>query len=175
MGQAHVGQLSGQGVDGRWAHGASVGPRAAGQCGPDRAGDTSSGNVEVVLGVLFLLFLVVPFVELFVIIQVGQAIGALDTVALLVVVSAVGAWLVKREGLGVLRRARQRVDAGAVPGRELVDGVLILFAGALLLTPGFLTDLVGVLLLVPPVRASVRLAASRFLQRRMSAGTHRRW
>ena len=126
------------------------------------------------LGVLFLLFLVVPFAELFILIQVGQAIGALETVAVLVVVSAVGAWLVKREGLGVLHRARQRVNAGAVPGRELVDGVLILFAGALLLTPGFLTDVAGVLLLVPPVRATVRAAASRYLQRHLSLGAPRR-
>ena len=126
-------------------------------------------------GVLFLLFLVVPFAELFILIQVGQAIGALETVAVLVVVSAVGAWLVKREGLGVLRRARQRVNAGAVPGRELVDGVLIIIAGALLLTPGFLTDVTGVLLLVPPVRATVRAAASRYLQRRLHLEAPRRW
>lgn len=127
------------------------------------------------LAVLFLVFLVVPFAELFVLIQVGKAIGAVETIAALVMVSVVGAWLVKREGIGVLRRARQRVDAGAVPGRELVDGVLILFAGALLLTPGFLTDVAGVLLLVPPVRASVRVAASRFLQRRLALGAPRRW
>lgn len=116
--------------------------------------------------VLFVLFLVVPFVELFVILQVGREIGALNTIALLVLVSVVGAWLVKREGLSVVRRAQERVNKGAVPGRELVDGVLILFAGALLLTPGFVTDLVAVLLLLPPVRAGVRTAATRQLRRR---------
>jgi UPF0716 protein FxsA len=116
--------------------------------------------------VLFLLFLAVPFVELYVILQVGQAIGALNTIGMLVVVSAVGAWLVKREGLGVVRRVQERVDRGAVPGRELVDGVLILFAGALLLTPGFVTDLVAILLLFPPVRAAVRVSATRYLRRR---------
>jgi len=119
-----------------------------------------------VIGLLFLAFLVLPFVELFVILQVGHAIGALNTIALLVLVSAIGAWLVKREGLAVLRRAQDRVQSGAVPGKELVDGVLILFAGALLLTPGFLTDVVGVLLLLPPVRAVVRGAATRQLRRR---------
>ncbi len=124
---------------------------------------------------LFLLFLVVPFAELFLILQVGRAIGALNTIAVLVVVSVVGAWLVRREGLGVLRRARRRLDAGAVPGRELVDGVLILFAGALLLTPGFLTDFLGVALLVPPVRAAIRGAVSRSLQRRASLGPPGRW
>jgi len=108
------------------------------------------------VGVLLLLFLLIPLAELLVIIQVGQAVGALNTVALLVLVSAVGAWLVKREGIGVWRRFRRQVEAGVVPGREIADGVMILFAGALMMTPGFLTDILGVLLLLPPVRAAVR-------------------
>ncbi len=116
--------------------------------------------------VLFLVFLVVPFLELLVILQVGRAIGALDTIALLVLVSMIGAWLVKREGLSVVRRAQERVAQGAVPGRELVDGVMILFAGALLITPGFLSDVVGVLLLLPPVRAALRGTVTRRLGRR---------
>lgn len=124
-------------------------------------------------GVIALLFLVVPFLELFVLLQVGEAIGVLDTIALLVLVSLVGAWLVKREGLGVLRRAQQRAAAGAVPGRELVDGVLILFAGALLLTPGFVTDVVGILLLLPPVRAALRGATVKWLRRRATVVRYR--
>ena len=108
------------------------------------------------MGALFLVFLIIPIIELFVIIQVGQVIGAWNTIALLLAVSLVGAWLVKREGLGVLRRFRARLDEGAIPGRELADGVLILLAGALLLTPGFVTDVFGVLLLLPPVRSAVR-------------------
>ena len=119
---------------------------------------------------LVLVFLVVPFLELFVILQVGRAIGPLNTVGLLLLVSVLGAWLVKREGLSVLRRARERMDDGAVPGRELVDGVLILFAGALLLTPGFLTDVTGILLLLPPVRGAVRAFAMRELRRRAEFG-----
>ncbi len=115
------------------------------------------------IGLLALLFLAVPFVELYVILQVGQAIGAVSTIGLLVLVSVSGAWLVKREGLGVLRRAQDQVRAGMVPGRELIDGVMILFAGALLITPGFLTDLVGIFLLVPPVRAALRGLAARRL------------
>lgn len=116
--------------------------------------------------VLALLFLVVPFVELFVLIQVGQAIGALPTIGLLIVVSVVGAWLVKKEGLGVLRRAQEQMRRGLVPGRELVDGVLILFAGALMLTPGFFTDVFGIALLLPPVRAALRAAAATHLSKR---------
>jgi len=119
-----------------------------------------------VFAVLALLFLVVPFVELFVLIQVGQAIGTLPTIGLLIVVSIVGAWLVKKEGLGVIRRAQEQVRRGQVPGRELVDGVLILVAGALMLTPGFFTDLFGLALMVPPVRAALRAAASARLARR---------
>ena len=127
------------------------------------------------MGPLFLLFLVVPFVELFVLIQVGQTIGVLNTIGLLVLVSVVGAWLVKREGMGTLVRARDRIDAGQVPGSELVDGVLILFAGALLLTPGFLSDVLAVLLLLPPLRAGFRGAAVRWLARRADLRIDRRW
>lgn len=120
------------------------------------------------VALLFLGFLVVPFLELFVILRVGGALGVLNTIGLLIVVSAVGAWLVKREGLAVLRRAQGRIKSGGVPTKELIDGVLILFAGALLLTPGFLTDVVGVLLLLPPVRAALRAATTRQLRRRVS-------
>ncbi|HEX2273479.1 MAG TPA: FxsA family protein [Acidimicrobiales bacterium] len=113
------------------------------------------------LGWLFLIFLVLPIAELAVILQVGQLIGPWYTIVLLVAVSAAGAWLVKREGLGVIRRFRRQLDAGAIPGKELADGVLILFAGALLLTPGFITDCVGLLLLLPPVRAVIRASVLR--------------
>ncbi len=108
---------------------------------------------------LFVVFLIVPIVELAVIIQVGQVIGTWNTIAVLLLVSFGGAWLVKREGVTVVRRFRLQMEAGHVPGRELADGVLILFAGALLLTPGFVTDVFGLLLLLPPVRSAVRAAA----------------
>lgn len=118
------------------------------------------------VGLLALLFVAVPFVELFVIIQVGQAVGVLPTLAMLIVVSVVGAKLVKREGLGVWRRANERLQAGQMPGKELLDGVMILFAGALLLTPGFISDLVGILLLLPPVRAGLRTTVAGMLAKR---------
>jgi UPF0716 protein FxsA len=110
----------------------------------------------LMVGVLVLLFLVVPLAELYVIIQVGQAFGALNTIALLIIISAVGAWLVKREGMSVFRRFQRQIEAGGVPGKEIADGVMILFAGALLMSPGFLTDLLGIALLLPPVRAVIR-------------------
>jgi UPF0716 protein FxsA len=116
-----------------------------------------------VVALLAVLFLVVPLVELFVLIQVGQVIGVWNTIGLLIVMSVLGGWLMKREGLGVIRRIRASLDAGRVPGTELVDGFLILLGGALMLTPGFVSDALGMLLLVPPVRAVVRgIAARRF-------------
>ena len=125
----------------------------------------------VMVGVLVVLFLLVPLAELYVILQVGQAFGALNTIALLIIISAVGAWLVKREGMSVWRRFQRQVEAGAVPGREIADGVMILFAGALLMSPGFLTDLLGIALLLPPVRAVVRTAVMTRAARR--AGIYR--
>jgi UPF0716 protein FxsA len=117
--------------------------------------------------ILALIFLVVPIAELAVIITVGSEIGVLNTVALLIAVSVVGAWLAKREGLGVLRRIKGQLDAGRVPGAELLDGFLVLFAGALLLTPGFLTDCLALALLLPPVRAVVRRTLRRYFAARI--------
>ena len=114
------------------------------------------------MALLVLLFLVVPIVELYVIIQVGQEIGALNTIGLLLVISVLGAWLAKREGTGVWRRLNQQVSTGKVPGAELIDAFLILLAGALLLTPGFISDVLAIFLLIPPTRALVR----RVLRRR---------
>jgi UPF0716 protein FxsA len=117
--------------------------------------------------VLLVLFIIVPIVELAVIIQVGQALGVVPTIVMLLAVSFVGSWLVKREGMGVWRRFRQQMEAGHVPGRELADGAMIMLAGALLLTPGFVTDVVGILLLLPPVRAAIRASALRRLTDRV--------
>lgn len=113
---------------------------------------------------ILVLFLVVPIVELYVIVQVAGGIGVLETLGLLIVVSIVGAWLVKAQGYGIIRRVQTKLAAGELPGAELVDGALILFAGALMLTPGFVTDGVGLLLLLPPTRAIVRV----FLMKRFS-------
>ncbi|HEV3353633.1 MAG TPA: FxsA family protein [Acidimicrobiales bacterium] len=119
------------------------------------------------LGPLVLLLIVVPIAELYVIIQVGHVLGVVNTLALLVLISFTGAWLMKREGLTTWRRAQRQVDAGVVPGKELVDGALIVLAGALLVAPGFITDALGLLLLLPPVRAGVRSFSRRRLQRRV--------
>lgn len=105
---------------------------------------------------LFVIFIVVPILELAVIIQVGQAIGVLPTIALLVADSLLGAVLLRLQGRAAWRHFNAALAAGRMPGREVVDGVLIIFGGALLLTPGLLTDVLGLVLLVPPTRAVVR-------------------
>jgi UPF0716 protein FxsA len=128
------------------------------------------------MGLLLVVLLVVlPVAELTVLVQVAGSIGVLDTLALLVVVSIVGVWLAKRAGLGVVRRLRQAQAAGRVPSREVADGALVLLAGALLLVPGFISDVLGIALLLPPVRAGVRsLALRRFRQsRRVVVLSHR--
>ncbi len=116
---------------------------------------------------LLVVFVGVPFAEIYVLLQVGHAIGVLNTLALLILVSMVGAWLAKREGLGVIRRVQDALNAGRVPGAELVDGFLILLAAALMITPGFLTDIVAIFLLLPPVRAMVRQTLRRRFARRI--------
>ena len=123
--------------------------------------------------VLFLVFVVTPIVELAVIVQVAGSTGVMNTIGLLVLVSLVGAWLVRREGLGILRRAQAELAEGRMPGRELVDGLLVLLAGALMLTPGFVTDTVGLALLLPPVRAVLRMVATRRLSRSVDTGRTR--
>jgi UPF0716 protein FxsA len=105
---------------------------------------------------LVLLFIVVPIVEIYVIIQVGQAIGALWTIALLVADSILGSVMMRSQGRAAWRRFNDAVAAGRVPAREVLDGVLVIFGGALLLTPGFVTDIFGLLFLLPPTRAAIR-------------------
>jgi UPF0716 protein FxsA len=120
----------------------------------------------VIALVLFVVFVVMPIAELAVIVQVAGSIGVLETIALLIVVGIVGAWLCKREGIGILNRIQSRVQQGEVPTKELIDGGLIMLAGALLLAPGFITDVLAILLLLPPTRALFRVAVGAVLARR---------
>lgn len=106
--------------------------------------------------ILGFLFLVVPLIELAVLIEVGQRIGALNTIVLLIIISIAGAVMAKREGMAVWRRFRTGLERGQMPSTEILDGVLVIFAGALLLTPGFITDILALALLLPPSRAFVR-------------------
>ncbi len=123
---------------------------------------------------LFIAFVVVPLAEIFVIIQVGSVIGTWPTVALLVFDSLVGAWLVKREGVRAWRNLTTSFDGVRSPVDDLTQGALIVFGGALLLTPGFITDALGLACVLPMTRAPmsvlVRRVAATVTARRMGAG-----
>ena len=113
--------------------------------------------------IIFLIFLAVPLVEIFLLIKVGSLVGAPWTIALVVLTALVGAWLVRLQGLSALNRVRQSATRGELPALELLEGLFLLAAGALLLTPGFFTDIVGFACLTPSLRRSlVRLAVRRF-------------
>jgi UPF0716 protein FxsA len=105
---------------------------------------------------LLILFVVVPIAELYVIVQIAGEIGILPTLALLVIDSIVGVMLMKSQGRLAWRRFNEATAAGRIPAREVADGALIILGGAFLLTPGFLTDIIGFLLLIPPTRLLFR-------------------
>lgn len=119
---------------------------------------------------IVLLLVVAPIVELWVIIQTAQVIGGWPTLGLVIVMGIVGGWLMKREGRSVLRRIDERLKANQLPTRELADGFLILVAGLLMLTPGFVGDVIGVLLLIPPTRAVARAALLKRFSAKMGTG-----
>jgi UPF0716 protein FxsA len=113
------------------------------------------------LALLVLLFIVVPIAEIYVIIQVGQAIGVLWTILLLIADSIIGARLLSWQGRRAWQRFQEALAQGRMPHREVMDGVLIIVGGAFLLAPGFITDAIGLVLLIPPSRAAVRRVLAR--------------
>jgi UPF0716 protein FxsA len=122
------------------------------------------------LPLLILLLIVVPLAELYVIVQVGQAIGVLWTIGLLLLSSIIGAALLRSQGRSVWRRFRVALASGRPPARETVDGALVIVGGALMLVPGFITDAIGALLLLPPSRTTVRRVILRRAGGRLFAG-----
>ncbi len=124
------------------------------------------------LPALIVLFVAVPIIELAVIIQVGQLIGLWPTLALLVADSILGSVLMRSQGRAAWRSFNAAMASGRPPAREVLDGVLVIFGGALLLTPGFATDVLGLLLLIPPTRALVRrVLVRRFAGRMVASAT----
>ena len=117
--------------------------------------------------VLFVAFVVVPLVEIYVLIQVGQVIGAWWTVLLLVLDSLFGAWLIKREGSKAWLALRTALETGRMPARELADAALILVGGTLMLAPGFVTDALGIVLILPLTRPLARRLLTRLVSRRI--------
>ncbi len=116
------------------------------------------GAISAVLfGRLWLLFTLVPVVELALLLLVGRQIGFWETVALIVITAAIGAKLAKNQGLGVLRQIQRELNEGRIPANSFLDGIMILVAGALLITPGILTDVFGFLFLIPKTRGYFKL------------------
>ena len=119
------------------------------------------------LVLLAVVFIVVPLAELYVILKVGDAIGILWTVVLLAADSVLGSALLRSQGRAVWRRFNHELERGSMPHREVIDGVLVIFGAAFLITPGFLTDIVGVLFLLPPTRSVIRRLVARRIGRRV--------
>ena len=126
------------------------------------------------LVLVLLLFIVLPLAEIAVILAVGDWIGVPLTVALLAADSVLGAMLMRSQGRRVWERFRHALERGDMPHREVIDGVLVIFGGAFLITPGFITDVVGILLMVPPTRAGFRAWLIRRLGKRLEIRTSRR-
>lgn len=119
---------------------------------------------------LLIAFVVVPVLEIWVIVQVGQAIGVAATLVLLLADAVLGTWLFRREGRKAWAALREAIAAHRVPAKEVADGALVVVGGAFLLSPGFVTDAVGVLCLLPPTRALLRRALTRVVAVRLLRG-----
>ena len=118
---------------------------------------------------LFLLFTCIPLVELYLLLQIGSVIGAVNTILLVIITGVLGAYLAQQEGLRTLERIRALMARGEMPGEPLIDALLILVAGFVLITPGILTDLLGFLMLIPATRAPIRRWVKGQLERKFSA------
>ena len=119
---------------------------------------------------LILVFIVVPLAELYVILKVGDSIGWAPTILILVADSLLGSVLLRNQGRSIWNRFNSALNEGRIPHREVMDGVLVIFGGAFLITPGFITDVLGLILLIPPTRAVVRRIVQRRLARRVAVG-----
>jgi UPF0716 protein FxsA len=119
---------------------------------------------------LALLIIVIPAIDIGVLLVSGKTLGVLPTIALIIVTGVVGAYLAKREGLQTIKRAQAQLAYGQIPGESVLDGICILIGGILLLTPGFITDVVGFLLLFPPSRKPFKFIMINALRKRIERG-----
>ncbi len=120
--------------------------------------------------VLFALFIIIPLIEISLIIQVGKLAGVFNTIALIVFTAALGVALLKTQGISTLSKVQHQMDNSQLPAQEMIEGVMLLFTGALLLTPGFFTDVIGFLILIPGLRIKL---ASHLLQNAIVTHTQR--
>ena len=119
---------------------------------------------------LFLLFLIVPVIEIYLLIKVGSLIGGIPTVAILLLISFLGAYLVRSQGFRIITQVREELARGRLPAAQLLDGALVLVGGILLMTPGFFTDFLGIFFLIPATRRLIKLWIGLWLQARLSRG-----
>ncbi|EIT85439.1 phage T7 F exclusion suppressor FxsA [Fictibacillus macauensis ZFHKF-1] len=122
---------------------------------------------------LVLFFLIVSVGEIAIAVWIGHLLGALPTIAIIVITSFFGAWLAKRQGLHVVKNVKQQLQYGQVPSQSLLDGLCIVLGGLLLLIPGFLTDVVGLLLLFPPTRVLAKVWVVKYVGQKINKGAHR--
>lgn len=122
---------------------------------------------------LFILFTIIPIVELYLLIKIGGMIGALNTVLIILFTAVIGAYLAKTQGFRVIRKINQALNEGRLPARELLDGMVVLLGGFTLLTPGFLTDFIGLSMLFPPTRILYIKLAVRIIQNKIETGQRR--
>jgi UPF0716 protein FxsA len=118
---------------------------------------------------LFIIFAVVPVIELALLINIGSLIGVLNTVIIVILTATIGAYMVRMEGIGVMYRIQRNMQEGIFPGDELINGMMILIAGAMLLTPGFFTDVLGFLMVFPVSREFIKKIARRYIKKKMSS------
>jgi len=154
----------------------SSSPRGSNQCSTPRLDNLPYFRPACyarLVGRLLLLFLLVPIAELYLLIEIGQRIGTISTLALIFLTALLGSTLARRQGLGVLRRIQTEMAQGRLPASSMVDGVLILLAGAVLITPGILTDLVGFLILIPATRGLIKAYLWKRIERAVQRGSAR--
>ena len=119
---------------------------------------------------LFLLFTLVPALELYLLIKVGTVIGAFNTLLLIVFTGVVGAFYARQQGFRVISNIQWKLEQGTLPGDDLINGAMLLVGGALLVTPGFVTDFVGFSLIFPPTREAVKISVKRYLEKKVREG-----
>jgi UPF0716 protein FxsA len=117
---------------------------------------------------LFLLFTLIPVIELSLLIEIGSYIGIFNTIAIVILTAVIGAYMVRMEGMGVMYRIQKSMQEGMFPGEELISGAMILVAGALLLTPGFFTDIIGFLMVIPVSRKYISNLIRKYIEKNMS-------
>lgn len=121
--------------------------------------------------ILLLLFIVVPTIEIYVLIQVGKVIGGWTTVFLILMISLIGAYLAKSQGRSVWRQLQMELSMGRPPGDSLLDGICVLAGGILLMTPGFVTDIMGLILLLPATRKPIKRVLKKWMEKKLTKGS----